>query len=268
MVFDANLDTGSLPVGERLHGGDGGPDERRAGHRRHGHRVHRRQQGGHGDAGLGAARGRDRLGSVSYEKPSSAPLRSAASGNPEVQSFDRFRISSADDGVAPKFRGGAVVQTGTSSKMALYFDETLDTSSVPATGDFAVSVSGAAATVSAVAVEGRSVVLTLARLAASGTRFDVAWTPGTNRIRDKAGNAAAGFRQTVTAVAAGKPAIAVGAGGGREGRADLRQAARPGQRAGEERVRGCVHIPPDADRHPDDRRHHPGHGPRTRSASR
>ena len=152
----------------------------------------------------------DEYGSVSYEKPDSAPLRSSASGNPEVQTFKRFRIVSAEDGVAPALRGGTVVQTGTSpakSKLALYFDEALSTFSVPATGDFAVSVSGAAVTVSAVAVEDRSVVLTLDRLAASGTLFEVAWTPGTNRIRDWAGNAAAGFRQTVSAAATGAPAL-------------------------------------------------------------
>ena len=122
----------------------------------------------------------DELGSVSYEKPDSAPLRGSASGNPEVQSFKRFRIASAEDGVAPTLRGGTVVQTGTSpakSKLVLYFDEALSTFSVPATGDFAVSVSGAAATVSAVAVEDRSVVLTLDRLAASETLFEVTYTP-------------------------------------------------------------------------------------------
>ena len=152
----------------------------------------------------------DEMGSVSYEKPDSAPLRGSASGNPEVQSFKRFRIASAEDGVAPTLRGGTVVQTGTSpakSKMVLYFDEALSTFSVPATGDFAVSVSGAAVTVSAVSVEDRSVVLTLDRLAASGTLFQVTYTRGTNPIRDWAGNAAAGFRQTVSAAADGAPAI-------------------------------------------------------------
>ena len=37
--------------------------------------------------------------------------------------------------------------------------------------------------------------------------FEVTWTPGTNRIQDRAGNAAAGFRQTVTAGALGKPVL-------------------------------------------------------------
>ncbi len=149
----------------------------------------------------------DEYASVSYEKPDTNPLRGSASG-PEVQSFDRFRIASAEDGVAPTLRGSSVVETGSAqSKMVLHFDEALNMYSVPAAGDFAVSVSGAAATVSAVAVEDRSVVLTLARAAASGTVFQVTYTPGTNRIRDWAGNAAAGFRQTLSAAAAGKPAL-------------------------------------------------------------
>ena len=111
MVFDANLDTGSLPSGSAftVEAEDTDSDVR--------------DIAGTGTASiadnrvvtvtLASALRADELGSVSYEKPSSAPLRSAASGNPEVQSFDRFRISSADDGVAPKFRGGTVVQTGT-----------------------------------------------------------------------------------------------------------------------------------------------------------
>ncbi len=151
----------------------------------------------------------DETGTVSYEKPSSSPLRSSGTGNPEVRSFDRFRIAEVTDGVAPTLLGGAVGQTGTSpakSKLSLYFDEALDTSSVPATGDFAVQVGENAATVSGVAVENTAVVLTLDRLAAAGTVFEVTWTPGTRSIQDLAGNAAAGFRQTVSA-ATGKPAL-------------------------------------------------------------
>ena len=151
----------------------------------------------------------DEQGMVSYEKPTSSPLRGSGSGNPEVRSFDRFRTAEVTDGVVPTLLGGAVGQTGTSpakSKLSLYFDEALDTSSVPATGDFAVQVGENAATVSAVAVENTAVVLTLNRLAAAGTVFEVTWTPGTHPIRDLAGNAAAGFRQTVSATP-GKPAL-------------------------------------------------------------
>ena len=160
---------------------------------------------------LASAMRADETGRVYYAKPSASPLRGSGSGNPEVRSFERWRIASASDGAAPKLLGGAVVQTGTmpaQSKLALYFDEALSTFSVPAAGDFSVRVGENAVTVSAAAVEGRSVVLTLDRLAAAGTAFEATYTPGTNPIRDWAGNAAAGFRQTVSAAASGTPALA------------------------------------------------------------
>ena len=78
---------------------------------------------------------------------------------PRCSRSDRFKIAAKSDGVAPKLTGVVVVQTGTSpaqSKMALSFDEALDTSSVPAVGDFAVQAGGSAVTVSAVAVEDQS----------------------------------------------------------------------------------------------------------------
>ena len=91
--------------------------------------------------------------------------------------------------------------------MVLTFDEALDEGSVPATGDFAVTVGGAAVTISDVSVGGHNVLLTLNRLAASGTAFAVSYSPGANPIRDRAGNAAAAFDTTLTAGASGAPAL-------------------------------------------------------------
>ena len=218
LVFGDDLDTGSLPAGSAftVEARDPDDDERNiAGTGTVSITDHTGTVSMTGNrvvtVTLASALRADENAAVSYEKPSSMPLRSAASGNAEVQSFDRFKISAADDGVAPKLRGGVAVQTGTSparSKLVLYFDEALDTSSVPAAGNFAVRTDGTVVTVSAVAVEDRSVVLTLARLAVSGTTaFEVTYTPGTRRIRDWAGNEAAGFRQTVSAAATGKPVL-------------------------------------------------------------
>ena len=126
----------------------------------------------------------------------------------------RFRdlaVTNAMAGAAgPAPLGGAVVQTGTSparSKMALYFSEALDAGSQPAAGDFAVRVGESAVTVSGVEMAGNAVLLTLDRLAAAGTRFEVSYTPGANPIRDLARNAAAPFRETLRAVASGAPAL-------------------------------------------------------------
>ena len=153
----------------------------------------------------------DEDASVTYYKPDAAPLRGAATGNPEVRPFRRFHLVAVSDAGAPAPLGGAVAETGTSpprSRMALYFSEALDASSVPAAADFAVRAGTNldAVTVSGVAVSGNSVVLTLNRRATAGTAFTVAYTPGANPIRDRSGNAAAAFSQTLSA-AAGAPAL-------------------------------------------------------------
>ncbi len=149
---------------------------------------------------------------VSYTKPATNPLRSASAalGNPEVLSFELFRAQTVGDHVAPKLVGGSVSQTAGStseSKMVLTFDEALDESSVPAVGDFAVTVGSDAVTISDVAVGGRNVLLALSRGAASGEKFAVSYSPGANPIRDKARNAAAPFATTLTAEGSGAPAL-------------------------------------------------------------
>ncbi|MXY17819.1 MAG: hypothetical protein F4Y57_12710, partial [Acidobacteria bacterium] len=145
---------------------------------------------------------------LKYTKPASNPLQGTETGNPAVLSFYSFPVAWITDDTVPAFDGGTVVQTSsTTSKMALSFDEDLDAASEPAAGDFAVATGATAVTVSDVAVAGRSVVLSLASAASEGTAFTVVYTPGTIRIRDKAGNGAAAFRQTLNAAAAGQPAL-------------------------------------------------------------
>ncbi len=148
---------------------------------------------------------------VYYTKPATNPLRSASAalGNPEVLSFEFFRAVTVGDLVAPELVGGAVSQTGTSSesKMVLTYDEALDESSVPAAGDFAVTVGSDAVTISDVAVAARNVLLALSRGAASGETFAVTYSPGANPIRDKARNAAAPFNTTLDAAGSGAPTL-------------------------------------------------------------
>ena len=146
---------------------------------------------------------------TTYPEPGGDPLRGAAADNPEVPSFS-FWIETVHDGVPPTLLDVEVSQTESSparTMAVLSFAEALDPGSVPAAGDFAVSVAGAAATVSAVAVEDASVVLTLNAGAGAGSRVAVSYTPGTNPIRDRAGNAVAAFERTLTAAASGKPVL-------------------------------------------------------------
>ena len=205
--FNKTLNASSLPAGSafRLTVRDGDDDYRYI--------------AGTGTAALGAgstfvnvtlarAVRPDERAILRYTKPASNPLQGTGTGNPAVLSFYSFPVAWITDDTAPALAGGTVVQTGTNaSKMALYFDEALDAASEPAEGDFAVATGATAVTVSDVAVAGRSVVLTLGSAASEGTAFTVAYTPGTIRIRDKAGNAAAAFRQTLNAAAAGQPGL-------------------------------------------------------------
>ncbi len=147
---------------------------------------------------------------VYYTKPATNPLRSASAalGNPEVLSFEFFQAVVVGDAVAPTLVGGAVSQTESGkSKMVLTYDEALDESSVPAAGDFAVTVGSDAVTISDVAVAARNVLLALSRGAASDEKFAVTYSPGANPIRDKARNAAAPFDTTLTAKGSGAPTL-------------------------------------------------------------
>ena len=103
------------------------------------------------------------------------------------------------DGVKPRLAasGGAVVN---GTRLTLTWDEPLDGSSRPETGDFTVSGGDRARTVTGVRVNGSAVVLTLDVGAEHlEAEIQVSYTPGTNPIRDAAGNQAEALsRQSVT----------------------------------------------------------------------
>ena len=132
----------------------------------------------------GAVHETDRSVTVSYAKPASSPLRDLADN--AVASFEQRPVTIAD-GRAPILLAGGVAGT----TAALYFSEPLDTGSTPATGDFTVSAGGSTQTVSGVKVAGNAVTLTLD--AATAGDHTVGYTPGTNPLRDAAGNAVATF---------------------------------------------------------------------------
>ena len=128
---------------------------------------------------------------VSY-RPGATPLRDEVGGARVgvVVDFDAKGYSNA----APVYVSGFVA----GSTVTLYYDEPLDTGSVPAGGAFTVGVSGSAVALAEsapVAVSDTAVSLTLSSAVtdASATVTVAYAVPGTNAIRDLAGNAAAGF---------------------------------------------------------------------------
>ena len=103
------------------------------------------------------------------------------------------------DGVRPRLAasGGAVVDGTT---LTLTYSEPLGGSSTPEAGDFTVTGGDRARTVTRVTVSGSTVVLTLDTAAEHlEAGIQVSYTPGTNKIRDVAGNEAEGLsREPVT----------------------------------------------------------------------
>ena len=107
---------------------------------------------------------------------------------------DRFDVSGINaqgplpdrkvDGVYPSLDSAVVNGTG----LVLTWDETLRDDSVPAEGDFTVTVAGASRAVSSVAVDGKKVTLTLASAVTGRRTVTVSYTKGTNPLKDLASN--------------------------------------------------------------------------------
>ena len=152
--------------------------------------------------------GADDKVSVSYTAPSSNPLQNA--GGDDVLAFERFRVETVLDGTGPVFTGAEAMQTSISpdvSKVVIYFDEPLDTGSVPGTGDFALRSGGNLVTISSVAVEGDAVTLTLNQGFSTGTLITLGYRSITNTILDLAGNGAEDFGKVITVVSAAVPVL-------------------------------------------------------------
>ena len=89
------------------------------------------------------------------------------------------------DGVRTPALDSAVVN---GAELVLTWNETLRDDSVPATGDFTVTVAGASRSVNGVALAGSAVTLTLASAVTSGEYVTVSYTKGTNPLKDLASN--------------------------------------------------------------------------------
>ena len=120
---------------------------------------------------------------VTVRVPAGAARDAANNGN--VEGSAAFRV----DTRAPAWLSAAV----NGNTLTLSYGEALDTSSRPAPGDFTVNVADVARSVSGVAVGGIAVTLTLDSAVADGEAVTVTYRPGTNPIRDAAGNAASGL---------------------------------------------------------------------------
>lgn len=117
---------------------------------------------------------------------SAAPIQDAA-GNPAADLTGQTVTNKTGDTTPPTL--SSAVTDGPA--VTLTYSESLDTNSVPAAGDFAVTVAGNPVTVSSVSVAGTTVKLTLATEANAGDAVTVDYTVGTKPIQDVAGNAAA-----------------------------------------------------------------------------
>ncbi len=111
------------------------------------------------------------------------------------------------DGVNPALASAAV----NGAALTLTYGEVLDGSSTPATDAFTVTVAGSGRMVTHVSVSGRVVTLTLASAVAHGETVTVSYSPGTNPIRDAAGNGAIGLSNEPVATVAAANSPATGA---------------------------------------------------------
>ena len=111
----------------------------------------------------------------------------------------QYTTSSEADTTGPALAAGAGGATVDGTELELTFErkagvaEHLDETSVPAASDFSVLVQSVARTVSAVAVSGATVTLTLSEPMGHAQTVTVRYTPGANPIKDLWGNDAPGF---------------------------------------------------------------------------
>ncbi len=108
----------------------------------------------------------------------------------------RTALASLIDVTLPTFVSGLLDRSDNPRRLVLTFSEPLDPTVVPATTAFTSSLGGA---VTAVAVQGTQVTLTLTSDVAAGAMTIAYTAPGTNALRDLSGNLVATFgAQSVT----------------------------------------------------------------------
>ena len=118
-------------------------------------------------------------GSSTFANPIGAVLAAFGVGGVTIDG-----AAPAADTTPPALSSAAV----NSTSLVLAYDETLDPSSVPATGDFGIGTDGGAQSITAVGVSGTDVTLTLSPGVASGDAVTVSYTAGAGPIQDIAVN--------------------------------------------------------------------------------
>ena len=130
---------------------------------------------------------------VAYTKPGSGDTLQDTDGH-AVATFAARTVQNHTDSTVPAIQGERVAVNG--ARLTLGFDEALDESSVPAPGDFTVTVDTTPRTVSTVAIAEATVTLTLASAVRDTDTVQVTYTAPTsnpNPIQDLAGNVVGDF---------------------------------------------------------------------------
>ena len=114
-------------------------------------------------------------------------LKNSTAVNADLAHAARTNVSSQKvDGLPPGLTDTEVK----SDELTLTFGEALDGDPKPAGGDFAVTADDSALTVTAVTMHTRDVALTIDPAVTPGQTVTLAYTPGTNPVRDRAQNLA------------------------------------------------------------------------------
>ena len=132
-----------------------------------------------------------------YTKPSTNPLQTAAGG--QAASFTAQNVTNNVAATVIPGYLSSVVENATPSRLDITYNLTL-ANIVPATSAFTVLVNSSIRSVTAIAISGTKVLLTLASPVGSGDAVTVAYTkPSTNPLQTAAGGQAASFTaQNVT----------------------------------------------------------------------
>jgi uncharacterized repeat protein (TIGR02059 family) len=101
-------------------------------------------------------------------------------------------VSGGVDTTAPSLLT-ATVENATPYYLDLTYNEALSTASVPSATDFAVNVNGSPVSIASVSITGSVCRVVLSVAVTNGQTVSASYTPGTNKIKDVAGNNAASF---------------------------------------------------------------------------
>ncbi len=101
-------------------------------------------------------------------------------------------VSAKSDNRAPEYETSLVG----GNSLLLDYDEILDINSVPSSSDFTVRVNGSPVSISNISINNVRVNIELTNAIQQGDAVSFDYTPGTNKIRDVAGNNAVAFSNT------------------------------------------------------------------------